>query len=210
MKRCVIFAAVPLGNVKNIEIDKDDYVICADAGIKSALKLGIKPDLALGDFDSCDKELCEGIVSISFPVRKDDTDLMLAVKYGLEIGCDEFCIYGALGGERLDHTVAAFSALAYLKDNGADGVLYDDKTSVRLLDVGEHKVENIGGYLSLFPFGCDRVSVYLKGTAYDGECLLMSSFPIGVSNEIVGDFAIVTVLQSEAESRVLMIQTKKD
>lgn len=210
MKRCVIFAAVPLGNIKNIDIDKDDYVICADAGIKAALKLGIKPDLALGDFDSCDKALCDGIVSISFPVRKDDTDLMLAVKYGLEVGCDEFCIYGALGGERLDHTIAAFSALAFLKDNGADGTLFDDKTCVKILDVGEHKIENFGGYLSLFPFGCDRVSVYLKGTAYDGESMLMSSFPLGVSNEILEEFATVTVFQSETESRVLMIQTKKD
>ena len=35
------------------EILKDKYIICADGGIYLLQKLNIKPDMFLGDFDSC-------------------------------------------------------------------------------------------------------------------------------------------------------------
>lgn len=207
MKKCVIFAAAPIDNLSYINVGNDAFVICADAGIRYAKALKIEPDLVLGDFDSCDKSETEGYARITFPSRKDDTDLMLAVKYGIESGCDDFTIYGALG-ERLDHTFASFSALGYLLDNGKTARLVDEKNTVMLLPCGEHRIKNTGGYLSLFPFGCDFAEVFISGTAYDGNALLTSSFPLGVSNEIVGDEAVITVKQSESESRVLVIQSK--
>ena len=210
MKKCAIFAAAPIGNADYINIDDDTMVICADAGIRHAKALGIKVDLTLGDFDSCDRSETEDICTVTFPKRKDDTDLMLAIKYGMQAGCEEFKIYGALGGNRLDHTVAAFSALGFLCDNGLCGELIDDKTSVRVLEVGEHIVENNTGYLSLFPFGCDRALVELSGTSYDGAVLLTNSFPIGVSNEIISHTAVIKVLEGDEMSRVLMILSKKD
>ena len=209
MKKCVIFAAAPIGSLENIKID-DAMVICADAGIRHAKALGIVPDLALGDFDSCDREETQDFPTVTFPRRKDDTDLMLAVKYGMEAGCDDFLIYGALGGNRLDHTIAAFSVLGFLADNGISGKLVDNKTSVCVLGVGEHIIPNNGGYLSLFPFGCDRARVELYGTEYDGEALLLNSFPLGVSNEIRSHSAVIKVFQGDEMTRVLMILSKKD
>lgn len=209
MKKCVIFAAAPIQDLSYIKVDNDAFVICADAGIRHAKALKIEPDLVLGDFDSCDKSESDGYARVTFPSRKDDTDLMLAIKYGIESGCDDFTIYGALG-ERLDHTFASFSALSYLLDNGKTARLEDKKTTVSLLGVGEHRIKNTGRYLSLFPFGCDFAEVFLVGTAYDGEALLTSSFPLGVSNEIVADEAVITVKQSEGESRVLVIESKKE
>ncbi|MEE1279346.1 MAG: thiamine diphosphokinase [Oscillospiraceae bacterium] len=210
MKKCAIFAAAPIGKADYIEIDDETMVICADAGIRHAKALGIKVDLVLGDFDSCDRNETENICTVTFPIRKDDTDLMLAIKYGMQAGCEDFKIYGALGGNRLDHTVAAFSALGYLADNSLNGELVDDKTRVRVLEVGEHIVPNNAGYLSLFPFGCDRVAVELSGTSYDGQVLLAKSFPLGVSNEIISHSAIIKVLQGDDVSRVLMILSKKE
>lgn len=208
MKRCVIFAAAPIGSADYIKINEDDMVICADAGILHAKRLNIEPDLVLGDFDSCDKNEAEDYMRVTFPKRKDDTDLMLAVKYGMQSDCDEFMIYGALGGDRLDHTVAAFSALSFLKDNGIKAILEDEKTIIELLEVGTHNIIRKGKYLSLFPFGCDRVPVSLKGTSYDGDALLMASFPLGVSNEIIEESAEITIHQGDCESRVLAIQIK--
>lgn len=210
MKKCAIFAAAPIGNFDYINIEPDTMVICADAGIRHAKALGKIPDLVLGDFDSCDKNETEGFCTVSFPPRKDDTDLMLAVKYGMEAGCEDFTIFGALGGKRLDHTVASFAVLGYLADNGLSGKLVDENTTVRILEVGEHIIANNGGYLSLFPFGCDRVSVLLSGTSYEGHVLLTSSFPLGVSNEIIGHSAVVTVLQGDEMSRALLILSQKD
>ncbi len=209
MKKCAIFAAAPIANADYIKIDDDTMVICADAGIRHAKALGIKVDLALGDFDSCDRSETEDICTVTFPKRKDDTDLMLAIKYGMQAGCEDFKIYGALGGNRLDHTVAAFSALGFLADNALSAELVDDKTCVRVLEVGEHIVPSNSGYLSLFPFGCDRVTVELSGTSYDGEALLLNSFPLGVSNEITSQSAVIKVFQGDEVSRVLMILSKK-
>lgn len=208
MKRCVIFASVPMGDAKYVNCS-DAFVICADAGILNAKRLGVKIDLALGDFDSCEKCEAEGICTVSFPSRKDDTDLMLSVKYGIEMGCDDFTIYGALGGERIDHTLAAISALGYLRDNKIDARLEDDKCIIEMLSQGEYEIDSLNGYFSLFPYGCDRVPIMLEGTSYDGETLLMSSFPIGVSNEILDRKAKLTIYNDDTESRVLVIRTKK-
>lgn len=209
MKKCVIFAAAPIESGQKINIDNETVVVCADAGYLHAKKLGIKPDILLGDFDSFSKDEADDVLSITFPTRKDDTDLMLTVKYAMEYGCEDFTIYGALGGKRLDHTVAAFSALGFLMDNGLVGRLVDGETVVELLSVGEHEIENNGSYISLFPFGCDSVTVNLEGTEYDGQALLMSSFPLGVSNEIVGDKAKIEVFQGDNVSRVLLIRAPK-
>ena len=36
------------------------YVICADAGYETALKVGVKPDLIVGDFDSAKEPPAKG------------------------------------------------------------------------------------------------------------------------------------------------------
>ncbi len=210
MKKCVIFAAAPIDSVDYIKVEKDAMVICADAGIRHAKRLGIVPDLALGDFDSFDKNEIEDVPTVTFPVRKDDTDLMLAIKYGIQAGCQSFTIYGALGGERIEHSVAAFSALGFLLDNGLFGELVNSKSRIRVLDAGEHIIENNSEHMSLFPFGCDRVNIELSGTAYDGQFMLLNSFPLGVSNQIVSHSAIVKVENTDQIGRVLMILTKKN
>ncbi len=209
MKKCVIFAAAPIKSGQKINIDSETVVVCADAGYLHAKKLGIKPDILLGDFDSFSKDEADDVLSVTFPTRKDDTDLMLAVKYAMEYGCDDFTIYGALGGKRLDHTVAAFSTLGFLMDNGFAARLVDGETIVELLSVGEYQIENCGSYISLFPFGCDSVTVNLEGTAYDGEVLLTSSFPLGVSNEVIADKAKIEVFQGDNISRVMLIRAPK-
>ena len=208
MKKCIIFAAAPIDDLSYITVDKDAWVICADAGVRYAKALNIEPNLVLGDFDSCDKSESDGYAVVTFPSRKDDTDLMLAAKYGISAGCDDFTIYGAIGA-RLDHTVAAVSTLGYLLDNGKTARLVDEKTVVMLLSGGEHKIKNTGGYLSLFPYGCDACEVTLSGTAYDGECMLTASFPLGVSNEIVEDEAVIKVCPCDKDGRVLVICAKK-
>ena len=76
-----------------------DAVIAADAGILHLERLGVKPDLVLGDFDSLGRvpELPDVEVS---PVRKDDTDSMLAARRALDIGGERLMFFGCLGGKR--------------------------------------------------------------------------------------------------------------
>ena len=87
MARCVIFcAALCQGPV--LPPEPGDYVIAADGGLAHAVKFGISPDEILGDFDSLGYTPADARV---FPVEKDDTDAMLAVRRGLSLGYREMC-----------------------------------------------------------------------------------------------------------------------
>ena len=103
METCVIFCAGEFEKLL-MDIGSGDFVIAADGGLRHTQKLGLVPNEILGDFDSL------GYVPQGanvFPVEKDDTDAMLAVRRGLALGYRRFCLYGSLDGPRLDHTVAS-------------------------------------------------------------------------------------------------------
>ena len=79
MKPCVIFCAAAFDGLLS-PIPSDALVIAADGGLRHTEALGLTPDIILGDFDSL------GYVpedSRVFPVEKDDTDALLAVRLGL-------------------------------------------------------------------------------------------------------------------------------
>ena len=125
MKRCMIFSAGTFFGLRQ-RPGPDDYVIAADAGYLACLVAGVTPDLLLGDFDSLERPKDFPNAIRTAPVEKDDTDTMLAVRAGLEQGCDTFYFYGATGGKRLDHTLANFQTLLWLRRQGARGYIYGD------------------------------------------------------------------------------------
>ena len=88
MANCVIFCAGGFDGLLS-PIQSDDLVIAADGGLTHAQQLGIAPQVILGDFDSLGYVPEDARV---FPVEKDDTDAMLAVRHGLLKGCDRFCL----------------------------------------------------------------------------------------------------------------------
>lgn len=87
MKTCVIFCA---GGFEKLAepIGAKDYVLAADGGLVHLETLGIKPHGIIGDFDSLGYVPAGAQV---FPVEKDDTDSMLAVRKGLELGYGRSC-----------------------------------------------------------------------------------------------------------------------
>src|SRR5690606_5818838 len=93
--------------IKDLNID---YVICADGGLEKVNKLGLKPDLILGDFDSVNLSVLEkfknlNIETVRFPSEKDYTDMELAINHAVNKGFNDIILVGA-SGTRLDHTVA--------------------------------------------------------------------------------------------------------
>ena len=87
-----------------------DLLIAADGGYRHLAARGLVPDLLLGDFDSLEGRLPD-CPTLRYPAEKDDTDTALAIAAGEERGYREFRIYGALGGARIDHTVAMLATL---------------------------------------------------------------------------------------------------
>lgn len=191
MKSCVIFCAGEFDTLAE-EIGPDDVVIAADGGLRHLEQLNMQPDVILGDFDSL------GYIpqkSQVFPVEKDDTDSMLAVRRGLELGCRRFVLYGAVEGSRLDHTVSNFQTLQFLADRGARGTLVGKDILVTVIKDGVLTLPALNdGIVSVFCMGRDAQSVTIRGLQYalvDG--CLTAGFPLGVSNHFIGKEADICV-----------------
>ena len=191
MGKCVIFCAAAFDALAE-PISGEDLVIAADGGLRHTDKLGRAPDVILGDFDSLGHIPAGANV---FPVEKDDTDAMLAVRRGLSEGYQEFMLYGSLDGPRLDHTVANFQTLQYLADRNAHGFLVGNTTMVTVVKNGSLIFPaECRGTVSVFCMGSDARGVTLRGLYYPLENgTLTAGFPLGVSNHFTGIQAEISV-----------------
>lgn len=193
MKICRIFAG---GDFSSgcVRVDDDDLVICADRGYDAALKMGIAPDLIVGDFDSYEGEL-PGYAEILRSVpEKDDTDTLLAIKTAIDRGVSTIVIYGAMGG-RFDHTVANIQSLAYIHSRGCTGLIEDENNIVTLCGTGEHRFPYMEGwYFSVFAVTDVTHIESMTGVKYPlSDYSMTGSFPIGVSNEITDREAVLNI-----------------
>ena len=191
MANCIIFCAAEFDRLEE-PIGKDDYIIAADGGYAHVQSLDLAPNCVLGDFDSL------GYVpkdSNLFPVEKDDTDAMLAVRRGLALGYDRFLLYGSLDGPRLDHTVANFQTLQFLADHGAAGYLIGKDYIVTVVKDGQINFSHAAkGIVSVFCMGAEAKGVTLTGLKYPLQNGTLSpGFPLGVSNHFMGTDAAIRV-----------------
>lgn len=187
MARCVIVLAGEYGPVPpGLAPVPGDFVIACDAGLGHARRMGAEPDLLLGDFDSLEGPLPAGMPVARFPVRKDDTDAMLAAREGLGRGFSEFVLLFGLGG-RLDHTLANLQTLSFLRRQGAWAELWGAGSWACLLKGGEERrFEPWPGYsFSVFAWDGDACGVTLRGFSYEAQRVdLGGGFPLGVSNSL--------------------------
>ncbi len=191
MKTCYIFGAA-LGEPEIFSPCSEDLIIAADAGFLKLKKLGIKPHLTVGDFDSmC--EIPKDTAVIKHPVRKDDTDTLLAVKIGLEKGYKSFQLYGC-AGKRLDHTFANLQTLCFIAENEAVGYLFGEDfiaTAVKENSIEFSKERQ--GNISVFSATTD-CEISIEGLLYPlKNAKVTYDFPIGVSNEFIGKNTKITV-----------------
>lgn len=192
MNVCRIVGA---GECKKLDFQKigDDLIIAADGGCAYLEKYGIKPDIIIGDFDSLGR-VPEGDEVIKLNTEKDITDMHAAVDIGLEKGYVEFHFYGACGG-RIDHTLANIQLVAHLAQKNIKAYIHDDKTVITALCNGTLRfAPKYKGYISVFSHSDKCLGVYLKGLKYTLEnAVLNNAFPLGVSNEFLGNDSEITV-----------------
>ena len=172
-----------------------DQVIAADSGLNWAYRLGIQPDLMMGDFDSVESDILtyykeQGIPSKVFPTRKDYTDSELALWAAMDQSQaeDEIWMLGGMGS-RMDHTLANIFLLYEPLKKGIKARLFDGLNEVQMLQGPcERTIERRDEqqYVSLLPFLGDAEGIDLEGTAYPlQDFRLKMGKCIGVSNEIV-------------------------
>lgn len=172
-----------------------DFVIAVDAGFAHLEAIGVAPDMAVGDFDSLGYVPKARRVS-RHPVKKDKSDMELAMEKAVAWDHDELVIYGALGA-RLDHTLANLQLFARFSERDVYVTAVGDTYAVRLLtgpDVFELPVTQ--GTVSVFSANDTARGVIERGMAYslDDEPL-SNRTSRGLSNELTGEEATVAVEQ---------------
>ncbi len=189
-EKCYIIGG---GECNCIAVSDDGIIIAADKGLEKLNKLGITPDLIIGDFDSLGYTP-SGENVIALPVEKDDTDVSVAIKEGLKKGCKAFFIYGGTGG-RPDHTFANYQLLSYVCENGGSGFLIGEGYAATVIKESSLTFEKgREGTISVFSFGEKCSGISLSGLKYElSDAELSKSFPLGVSNCFTGEEAKVSI-----------------
>jgi thiamine pyrophosphokinase len=169
-------------------------IVAADSGLDSALALGMRADVVVGDLDS----VTPGALAIAeaagarvarHPVDKDETDLALALHEAEDLlgGRGQVVVVGGVEG-RLDHLLAGVLALADTRWAALEvrAVVGDALVHVlhgpaeRELDGGER-----GDLVSLLPAGGPANGVRTRGLRFPlvGE-VLHAGTTRGVSNVV--------------------------
>ena len=94
-----------------------DFIIAVDGGFVPLDRLGVAPDMAIGDFDSLGYVPRAKRVS-RHPVNKDASDMELALQRAANYRHTDIYVYGGIGG-RLDHTLANLQLFASFSERGA-------------------------------------------------------------------------------------------
>lgn len=183
---------------------QDSFVIAVDRGAVLCLKNKIKPNVAIGDFDSVSsqefKEIQENSHWIGLNPVKDETDTEEALK--LCKSYEDILILGGIGGKRIEHFYANILLLmrypqARIKDNNS---LIFTTEEDKLLKKGEYK------FISVFSLSEQSV-VSLRGFRYPlHEYSLARTDTIGISNEVLEEVAEIVV----HSGRIMVILSKDD
>jgi len=188
------------------EIDSDSssqngepLYIAADGGYHIYKKMGIIPDVWIGDFDSSvrnDNNVTKELIELS--KEKDDTDMLAAIRIGLDRGCNEFHILGGTG-KRVEHMIANLQCLSFLCKEHARGYLYGENRIFTVIKNERYfiqKRENV--FVSIFSLTEQSLGVTLNGFKYPLiNATIKKDFPIGVSNELANTQGEICVKNGE-------------
>jgi thiamine pyrophosphokinase len=105
-----LIAAGDMGTSPALEqrVRAHQSLVCVDGGLVICQKLGLVPDLIVGDFDSVPPEVLSAFSTVpvlNFPVDKDESDLELAIQNIYNPRLAKITVFGATG-KRMDHTLA--------------------------------------------------------------------------------------------------------
>jgi thiamine pyrophosphokinase len=187
--------------------DDIGLVIAADGGARHAEPLGVSIDVWVGDGDSIDPALLESLEARGIPLErsrpdKDESDTELAVLAALRRGAGGMVLVGALGGARIDHSLANIGLLALPALAGRPAVLLDAGSRVSLVRApgpdGAPVERTIAGrpgdFVSLLPVGRGVEGVSTDGLAYPLTDEPLTAGPArGLSNVRAAAVARVTL-----------------
>ncbi|MEE8441213.1 MAG: thiamine diphosphokinase, partial [Spirochaetia bacterium] len=167
-----------------------------------AIRCGLQPDLAVGDFDSLESP---GLLSAfdesqiqRYPRDKAETDTEIAVRVSREHGADEIVIIGGGGGQ-----MAHFVGILSLFDRSDPPTVWiTDSAEFTCITSSLEIRGQVGEVIGFFPVGCERCEMRTEGLRWPLDSVVWNKGDIGVSNELADTRAKVQM----ERGRLLMIR----
>ncbi|MGL4655113.1 MAG: thiamine diphosphokinase [Sarcina sp.] len=145
-----------------------DTTIAIDGGARVFIENGVKPDYAVGDFDSIDKKFeksLENFNNLIYPSEKDYTDSDIAVNLAFKLSAKEIIMLGMTGG-RIDHLLGNLGLLNKCLKNNIDAYIIDEKSKVFLKDKPFKLTGKKGDIVSFYTFGEDVKALNIVNAKY--------------------------------------------
>lgn len=208
--RIVICTGGQLGAWALEHIKAGDLLIGADSGARFLISQGLRPDIAIGDFDSVSAEELAIIRSSSGqtiacdPIDKDYTDTEMAVRLSLDMQPSELVLLGALG-TRFDHSLANVHLLALAAKQNVRATIIDEHNKITLAT--EQIIIKKQGYpnVSLLPLTMQVKGITLTGFQYPlTDAALTIGQSLGISNVLTAPTGTIQL----SEGLLLIIQSR--
>ncbi len=197
----IVAGGKPVGPDVLDRLGTPSWVVAADSGLDHANRLGVRPDLVVGDMDSATPDAlaaaeASGIAIARHPRNKDATDLELAVDAVAERGFSAAIIIGGTGG-RLAHTLANALLLTRRRDVKLEWVTSRARITALAVGASASYALDEGPLVSIIPVG-EKASCTSTGLRWPlGGQALTAGSTRGVSNEIIDSPATISVISGD-------------
>ena len=200
MRAIVVTHPTPKNIRELINITQDDYVIAVDQAVANLIDQSIRIDLAVGDFDSLERQaLLEGLEVVKLDSVKDVTDTHQALYEAEKRGYQTFLLIGGFGGKRVEHFIANMMHFKRFDDL----TMINENSKIYIKKTGKYEIES-KDYVSLFAY--PEATITLLGFKYPLEGYQLTTFdPLGISNELIKKTGTLMVHQGT----VLVVESKK-
>ncbi len=171
-----------------------DFLIAADGGANTTFRMGIVPNLIIGDFDSIREDVREFYSDktiLKNVKRQSDTDIEKAIKYAIGEKFSSAMLVGA-SGDRLDHSFCNIGNLLKYKEK-INLYLIHEKTFVSVINSSCCFPAQIGETISLYGID-EKTLITTSGLKFSLE---NEPLPFGVrggtSNKAVSDEVCINI-----------------
>ena len=205
MKRAVVFGG---GQIKKYYYlpyapELNDYIVCADSGIIHCENMGLKADVWVGDFDSCDFDKCKQLVSttnakiVRLNPIKDCSDVEYALDYAVELGYKNLLLIGGMG-TRFDHTLSNLYLAEKYFDCGINLSIINENNTINFVKNSMFTVNRSRfKYVSILPL--EDCVVSCEGFFYNlCEEKLYRHSTRSISNELAKEAGKITIHSGSA------------
>ncbi len=179
-------AIIANGQIDDLEkllpsILRNQRIIAVDAGLIYCKRASLTPDVLVGDFDSCPKEILDAYSEIPqtrLPRDKDETDLEVAIQEEWKRGVETITLFGAWG-KRIDHSLT--NALILGRNPGKLRMETEVETAFAICG----KVEltcPVGQVISLIPLYGQAKGITTSGLKWELKNGTLDQNFVGISN----------------------------